>query len=126
MNVVSISKRKCILQKYRIQKCIFLNRNENTPLLFIGIILKTNTYLYGDAIVYRAVFHEWYYILESRKKLTALSMGFGMMLRCIMTNSSRHTGVSEINNDTKTCKCVVIDLFSPGKCEKWHDFIILH
>ena len=27
-------------------------------LLFIGIILKTNTYLYGDAFVYSAVMHE--------------------------------------------------------------------
>ena len=102
-------------------KVYFSNRNENLKMLtiiannpkefFICIILPTNIYLNGEVFVYSAIIHELYYILESRTKLTALSIGFGMMLSYIMTNSSRHTSISQIKNDTKQVSVLLLIYF---------------
>ena len=71
-------------------KVYFSNRNENLKMLtiiannpkefFICIILPTNVYQNEEVFVYSAIIHELYFILESRTKLTALSIGFHMML----------------------------------------------
>ena len=83
----------------------FSNRNENqtsrySKEFFICIILPTNIYLNGDVFVCSAIIHELYYILESRTKLTALS-----------TNSSRHTRISQIKNDTKQVSVLLLIYF---------------
>ena len=60
--------------KYPYQRVnVFYKTTEYKGLFF-------NVYLNEEVFVYSAIIQKVYYILESRTKLTALSIGFGMML----------------------------------------------